>query len=107
MDRNAFLLIVLLTLAACGGAPVYHDVEGLDFWRVETIEGRSFEISRLGGAQNLFLVRSQDGQPALSPHMLRAVSLVSRCDNHKVVEAAEDGTSLKVQGVFCPKGRQY
>jgi hypothetical protein len=39
--------------------------------------------------------------------MLRAVSLVSRCDNHKVVEAAEDGTSLKVQGVFCPKGRQY
>ena len=107
MNRTGFLLIAFLTLSACGGAPVYHDVEGLDFWRVVTIEGRAYEISRLGGAQNLFLVRSQDNHPALSPHMLRAVTLVSRCDNHKVVEAADDGTSLKVQGVFCPKGRQY
>jgi len=99
--------MAVLTLSACGGTPVYHDVEGLDFRRVEAIDGRAYEISRLGGAQNLFLVRSQDGAPALPPHMLRAVSLVSRCDNHKVVEKAEDGASLKVQGVFCPKGSQY
>ena len=101
MKRSHLLLLLILALGACGGQAAYRDVEGLDFHRVESIDGRDYEVKRLRDGANLFQVGSRDGKSALREDMLRALRLVSRCESHKVLEEPEGGASLTVQGMFC------
>ena len=108
MNRlRAWSLALPLLLAACAQPAAPPGIEsGLVASHAVTLEGQRYTVQRVRPGENLFAVRTADGQPGDRRAMRDVVRLTYDCHALALRETAPDWRAAEARGAICKGGHQ-
>ena len=101
------ILLGLALVAGCAERPATTlSDSGLVRSYVFTLEGRAYSVHRISDQENLYAVRTRDGEPGDRRAMREVVRLAYGCQSLALSETESDWRAAEARGALCTGGHQ-